>query len=283
MKKHLLLIATLFAVNFSFAQFYISSSVGQAIGSAEVKFGEIIDVNGTENSYGSYGEGINYQFRTGYFFNDTFGVDLGVAYLYGADQTVTEVTVPGKEIEAVARARAFGFSPSLVYKFSKNIYGRFGALLKIGGKTEALVYQKEVFTDSEATALGLPAGSYSETAYHEDYKGQLPLGFVGAMGYKFDINNNLGLFIEAEYLGISVKRKESEIKEFNTDIFLPDGTAAVPGFYTIDNLPEGYSRKSTYVDEASVSNTDPSVKLAQRVPYSSFGINFGITYTLSKK
>ena len=283
MRKNLLLIAALFAVNLSFGQFYISSSVGQAIGSAEVKFGEIITTSESQNSYGSYGEGTNYQFRTGYFFNDTFGIDLGVAYLYGADQTVSDVSVPNQEINAIARARAFGFSPSLVYKFTSKIYGRFGALLKVGGKTEAVVYKKQGFSDVEASALGLPSGSYSETNYIEDYKGKLPLGFVGALGYKYDFNNNLGLFVEAEYLGISVKRKESEIQEFNTDVMLPDGTVAVPGFYNIDQLPEGFSKKSTYVDEAANANTDASIKLAQRVPYSSFGLNFGITYTFSKK
>ena len=53
---------------------------------------------------------------------------------------------------------------------------------------------------------------------------------------------------------------------------------AVAGFYTLDNLPEGFNRTTTYVDELSNTNTDSSVELAQAVPYSSFGLNFGITY-----
>ena len=101
---------------------------------------------------------------------------------------------------------------------------------------------------------------------------------MGALGYKYDLDSNFSLFAEAEYYGISLKRKDSEITEFNTDIVLPDGTVAAKGVYSLDNLPEGYNRKTTYVDNLDHSNTDSSKKLSQKVPYSSFGINFGITY-----
>lgn len=243
-----------------------------------MKLGERVSVSETENSYGSYGEGANVQIRGTYFFDDSFGVDLGVGYLQGADQDISVVDLPNTEVDAVARARAFGASAALVYKFTNSLYGRFGALIKMGGKTEAVVYQKSVFSEAEAEAFGVPEGSYSETNYKEDYHGKFPLGFVGAMGYKFDLGSNFSLFVEAEYYGISLKRKDSEIAEFNTDVVLPDGTVAVSGLYTLDNLPEGYVRKTNYEDELSNTNTDTSKELSQKVPYSSFGLNFGITY-----
>lgn len=262
----------------SYAQFQFSVSSGYAVGSAEMKLGTEINVSETENSYGSYGEGLNFQLRGTYFFNESFGVDLGVGYLQGADQTVSKVSLPNMEVNAVARARAFGASTSVVYRFTNNIYGRFGALIKLGGKTEAVVYQKSVFSEDEANAFGVPLGSYSETNYKEDFHGKFPLGFVGALGYKVDLNTNFSLYAEAEYYGISLKRKDSELSEFNTDIVLPDGTVAVNGFYSLDNLPDGVVKETTYVDNLSNSNTDPSIKLSQKVPYSSFGINVGITY-----
>ncbi|WP_456442687.1 outer membrane beta-barrel protein [Psychroserpens sp.] len=283
MIKRIIVIGVLFFTTVAFSQFYISTSAGYAIGSAEVKLGEISTLSTTENSYGSYGEGINLQFRAGYFFNEIFGVDLGIGYLYGSDQTVVKVDIPTRELNVIARARAFGVSPSIVYKFTDNLYGRFGALLKVGGKTEAVVFSKQVFSDDEATALQLPLGSYSETNYKEDFRGKLPLGFGGAFGYKVDFNKSMSLFIEAEYIGISVKRKESELSEFNTDVFLPDGTVAVRNFFTLDNLPEGFNRTTTYVDNLPNNNTDSSIKIAQRVPYSSFGINVGITLNLKNK
>lgn len=278
MKQFGIVLTALLISGLSFAQLEVSLSTGYAVGSAGMKLGESINLSETENAYGSYGEGANVQLRGTYYFNESFGVDLGLGYLHGADQTVSEVSVPNREIDAVARARAFGASTSIVYKFTNNIYGRFGALLKLGGKTEAVVYDKSTLSQAEADAFGIPLGSYSETNYKEDFHGHFPLGFVGALGYKFNLNDNLNLFIEAEYYGISLKRKDSEITEFNTDVVLPDGTVAFAGFYNIDNLPNGYNKETTYVDNLSNTNTDSSRKLSQKVPYSSFGINFGITY-----
>jgi hypothetical protein len=247
-----------------------------------MKLGERINTSETENSYGSYGEGTNVQLRGTYFFDDSFGVDLSVGYLQGTDQDVSIIDLPSTEVNAVARARAFGASASVVYKFTNNIYGRFGALLKLGGKTEGVIYQKSVFSEAEAEAFGVPVGSYSETNYKEDFHGHFPLGFVGALGYKYDLDSHFSIFAEAEYYGISLKRKDSEISAFNTDVKLPDGTVAVSGLYTLDNLPEGINRTTTYVDNLSNSNTDTSKELSQKVPYSSFGLNIGITYKFER-
>lgn len=266
----------------SYGQWQVSASSGYAIGSATMKLGERITASETENSYGSYGEGTNFQLRGTYFFDDSFGFDLGVGYLHGTDQDISVISLPSTEVDAVARARAFGASASVVYKFTNNIYGRFGALLKLGGKTEGVIYQKSVFSEEEAEALGVPDGSYSETNYKEDFHGHFPLGFVGALGYKYDLDDNFSLFVEAEYYGISLKRKDSEISEFNTDVKLPDGSVAVSGLYTIDNLPEGVNKNTNYVDELSNTNTDTTQELSQKVPYSSFGLNIGITYKFAK-
>lgn len=278
MKQLFTLICMLVLTTVTYGQFQVSVSTGYALESAGMKLGETINITETKNTYGSYGEGVNFQLRGTYFFNETFGLDVGFGYLKGADQTVSKVSFPGTEIDAIARARAFGASTSVVYKFTNNIYGRFGALIKVGGKTEAVVYKKSVFSNAEATALGLPNGAYSETNYIEDYHGHFPLGFVGALGYKYDLNSNFSLFVEAEYFGISLKRKDSEITEFNTNIVLQDGTVAIEGFYSLDNLPSDVVLKTTYEDELSNTNTDNTKKLSQKVPYSSFGFNFGVTY-----
>ncbi|APY12343.1 hypothetical protein BWZ22_14420 [Seonamhaeicola sp. S2-3] len=282
MKHSIIIVLTLFLSTTLYAQFQISASGGYAIGSAGMKLGETQTASGTENSYGSYGEGLNAQLRGIYFFNDKIGMDLSVGYLHGSDQTVSKVNLTGYEVDAIARARAFGAATSLVYKFNPNVYGRIGALVKLGGKTEAVVYQKATFSQAEADAFGVPLGSYSETNYIEDYHGQFPLGFIAAIGYEYPLNDNFSLFAEAEYYGISLKRKDSEITEFNTNVVLPDGTVAVQGLYSLDNLPEGTNRNTTYVDELPSGNTDTSKELAVKVPYSSFGINFGVIYKFKK-
>lgn len=211
MKKGIAFITTILLGTLSYAQLEISASTGYAMGSAGMKLGEKVSTTETDNVYGSYGEGLNTQIRGTYFFNDTFGVDIGIGYLQGADQTISYINTPNTELDAIARARAFGASTSIVYKFTNAIYGRFGALLKLGGKTEAVVSQKTVFSDAEATGLGIPEGSYSMTNYKEDYHGKFPIGFAGALGYTYPLNTHLSLFVEAEYYGISLKRKDSEL------------------------------------------------------------------------
>ncbi|WP_341221697.1 outer membrane beta-barrel protein [Polaribacter atrinae] len=282
MKQLITAVAAILVSTASFAQFQVSASTGYAMSSAGMQLGTTTTTTSTENNYGSYGEGSNVQIRGTYFLNEKFGLELGLGYLHGADQTITKVSVPGLEVDAIARARAFGASASMVYNFTNNFYGRIGALIKVGGKTEAVVYKKEVFSDPVAAAQGLPSGSYSETNFVEDYHGQFPLGFVGALGYSFDLDENFALFVEAEYYGISLKRKDSEITEFNSNIHTPDDN--IVKVLTLDDLPlvqQGIYKNTTYVDELPNNNTDPSKKLSQKVPYSSFGLNFGVTYKFS--
>lgn len=267
----------------SYAQFEISAGTGYAIGSAEMKLGETITTNSKENSYGSYGEGVNFQIRGAYFFNEKVGLDLGIGYLNGANHTVSKVSLPSAntEIDAVARGRAYGATVAVAYKFTDNFYGRAGALLKIAGKTEAVVDRTAPFTSEERQQNGLPDGSYSETSYIEDFHGKFPLGFVGVLGYKFPIDNSFCIYVEAEYYGISLKRKDSELQQFNSDVFLKDGTLVAS--YDLNNLPQGVYKKITYVDELkSDDNPMGSKRLSQKVPYSSFGVNVGVTYRFKK-
>ncbi len=289
------MVAIAIATNVS-AQFYVSASGGYAIGSAGIKMGQIETDTTEEAVYGSYGEGFNGQIRVGYFFNDTFGIDLGLGYLHGTDQTLRDINLPsqGQELNLAGRGRAFGAMPALVYKFNENLYGRVGALIKVGGKTE-VVGNAKAFLPAGAVA-GVPANANLEVDFTRDFKGELPLGFTAAFGYKHQLNDAFSLFAEAEYLGISVRRDDATLSSFsgtldiagvgsstltNNQLIATIGASpALAGNANIQTLALLISDKTDYVSERN--KTDNSV-LAETVPYSSFGINFGITYTFSKK
>jgi len=230
-----------------------------------------------------------------------FGVELGVGYLNGADQNISEyLTNDDGDIseytEGIARGRAYGLTASLVYNFNEHIYGKFGIVTKLGGKTEA------VFTKTTPTPFG---GIVAEGV--NDYHGRPPLGFTGAMGYKHNIGGNWNLFAELEYLGINVTRDNSEFAELTIttpdvpgDVFYP-GSPAVPShIWNLGDAP--YNRLSEvpglpedkivtiwapeeieYLDSLPEPNTDPTKALSSVVAYSSFGINVGVTYTFAKK
>ena len=296
MKKFTLLLVTVFTVNFAFSQFYISGSGGYAIGSAGIMMGQIETDTYEEAVYGSYGEGFNGQIRVGYFFNDTFGVDLGLGYLHGADQTLRDINLPsqGQELNVIGRGRAFGAMPALVYKFNEKLYGRIGAVIKVGGKTE-VVGDASAFLPAGAVT-GVPADANLEVEFTRDFTGELPLGFTAALGYKHKLSDNFSLFVEAEYLGISVRRDEATLEDFSATLDIAglgsqsltnaeligtiQASPALASNANIQTLAVLISDKTDYVNERN--KTDNSF-LAETVPYSSFGINFGITYTFSKK
>lgn len=282
MKKSILMLAMILATMSVSAQFYVSAAGGYSISSAGVRFGTETTASGVENTYGSYGEGLHTQLRGGYFFNDTFGVEVGVGYLNGADQTSLLVDLPtqAQYINIEARGKAYGASASLVYKFTNNIYGRFGALIKVGGKTES---------DGKIN-MALSQTEMLNVDYTQDYKGRLPLGFIGAVGYKYDLSDKVSLFAELEYMGISVTRDTSEITEFSANI---NGEARsieqVKAIFAnhpnaqYNPLAAVFNKNIEYVDELPLgANPAGEKQLSQKVPYSSFGINIGATFYFGK-
>ena len=218
-------------------------------------------------------------------------MDLGLGYLYGSDQTIQKVSLPGTELDIKARGRAYGLSASMVYKFTNNIYGRFGALIKVGGRTEAL--GKANVGLPVGAVPGVPVETSLEVDFTQDYYGRLPLGFVGALGYKYDLSKKISLFVEAEYMGISVTRDHSKMENFSAVIKTLDGNTVadlsvdqlrglVSSNPSLASLAPTFYNEITYLDELPLSNTDGSKQLSQKVPYSSFGFNIGFTYTFGK-
>lgn len=288
MKRSILLIAMILVAVSANAQFYVSASGGYSIPSAGVRFGTETTINGVENTYGSYGEGIHTQLRGGYYFNNSFGVEVGLGYLYGSDQNIAYVELPNQPfVDVKARGRAYGASASVVYKFTNNIYGRIGALIKVGGKTEAIGTLRDIKIPAN-TFPGVPVETTLDVDFVHDYKGRLPLGAIAAIGYKYDVAKNVSLFVEAEYMGVSVTRDNSIMKEFSAVIRENGATLKVDQVREImkaggSPLTPVFNNNIEYVDELPLGADETGSKqLSQKVPYSSFGVNFGITYTFGK-
>jgi hypothetical protein len=292
MKKITLILIGLLFTNLAVAQFYVSGSAGYGIGSAGILTGTSLNESQTEatNHYGSYGEGLNFQFRGGYFFNKTFGAELGFAYLHGADQNISSYVADGASIkeylDGTAHARAYGLTAALVYNFSSNFYGKIGMVTKLGGKTEA------EFTRTTPTPLG-PIVAKGVNDFH----GRIPLGFIAAFGYRHQLSDNWNVFAELEYLGINVTRDTSEFAELTIDYpgipagVLGEGIPAIPGgTWNLGDAPIQHPvfgtiwspSEITYEDSLPVPNNDPKKALSSVAPYSSFGINIGVTYTFNK-
>lgn len=283
------------------AQFYGSASTGYSFKAVQSKMGTETRVGGVENTYGSYGEGSHTQVRAGYFFNEKWGIEAAAGYLHGADQTVMLIDVPTQPfVDIKARGRAFGLSLSTVYNITEHFYGRAGILTKIGGATEVVGAIKATLpADLLNPAAPATATVPLEIDFSRDFKGRLPFGFIGAIGYKHNVAKNLAVFAEVEYLGISVTRNTSEIGDFSASLagsavtreqllgLIEANPALKSQFETLLPLINdkiSYEDSLTLAENAEAgSNPLAKKQLSQTVPYSSWGLNFGITYTFAKK
>lgn len=276
MRKSILAVAFLFVTISMSAQFYISGSTGYAFATEEKVLGKetTLSANGLVNNElkGSYGKGLQNQLRIGYFLSKKVGIELAAGYLHGTNQNVRKIYgIPNAaEASIIARGRAFGGSLSLVYNITENVYARAGYLTKLGGRTEAIGNVKYA-------PLGL------NLDFTTDFHGKLPSGVIAAVGYKFPIAEKFSVFFEAEYMNINVKRDKSKLREFSATL--------AGNSLTRDQFLGALSTQPTAVQTqfaelkpllADETTWGQGAFPSSEAPYSSFGLNIGITYTFGK-
>lgn len=281
MKKTILAFAVLFAaVSINAQDFYVALSGGPSWGASQ----KVLRTGGTLS--GSYGEGKQVHLRGGYMFNNRFGVDLGVGYLYGDDQKIANEG----GLDVIGRARAFGVALTGVFNVSENVYVRGGLLSKLGGRTDIV----GSLTQPLPAQLLNPAAPATATVplevqFERDNKGSFPLGFVGAFGVKFKISKSFDVFTEVEYQGINVPAKESLLSNYSIKVAGKD-TKREQVTQLVGTLPASLQAqfasllglvadKVTYVDNPNPANFETK---SIDAPYSSFGFNFGVIYTFGK-
>ncbi len=264
MKKILLLSLMLVSAT-TFAQFYASLGAGYSMG---MPYGNgVLGLDEGSNStvnyefhenniYGTYGTGVNGKLNLGYFLNDNLGVELGFTYLMGSEQLIgiyEYVSINSEtKITTKAKATSIGLAPTLFYKLDNGLYGKFGFATKIGGKVAERSEQVNGIYITKRTL---------------ESKGKMPLGFTGAMGYEFEVGNNLNLFIEMEYLDVSIKKDKSTLTAYEE----------TENGVVIRTFEDEGCHCSNYTDETSWWR---SYNLTETRPYSSFGFNIGIRYTI---
>lgn len=279
MKKIFLIIIAVLAVNFASAQFYVSATGGYSFPANEKTLGTETTTSGQSELKGSYGEGVEFTLRGGYEFNEKWALELGLGYLHGADQDVQSLDIPGAKAKIVARGRAFGASLSAVYNVTQNLYGRAGFLTKIGGKTEAET-EMDLLIPAQLLNPAAPAGATVPLVaeFTTDFNGKFPAGFVLATGYKFPLGEYLNFFAEVEYMNINVTRDVSNSSEFSASL---DGNA-------IDRATLASILSQTDLAQVTPLFSEAEVKWGEgqfpssEAPYSSIGINFGLTYSFGK-
>jgi len=259
MKKLLLISLIAFAIISADAQFYAGLGLGYGFGSNKRVVGNEITATSNSNVYGSYGQGFNINPKLGYMVNDNMGFELGIDYFMGATQTILKTSTDLQE----GQSNALILAPQFVLKTDNGLYSRFGIFVPVAGKT--------TITIESSNYYGTDLSAEAET------KGSFSVGVVAALGYEYSLNDNLSLFGELQYSGISVRSGTFEYTKFE-----------VGGKDKLADMDE-YDKKTEYVDELNSSSNNSSYntnydkdsakeELKSTSPFSSFAINVGVIY-----
>ncbi len=298
MKRSLLLLAALFTMSLTYSQFYAGLSGGYSFGATQRVNGTEVKLNGstmsTTNIYGSYGEGFNGTLKLGYFFNEHLGAELNLGYLYGSDQTKADVSIPayGMTTDATAHSRVFRSTLSLVYKINNGLYGRFGAYIPLGGKTEVEASDQRIVNEiigvDPGTGEPIRANLTVNTDYDMEIHGTPTIGFAAALGYEYSLSDNLKLFGEMEYLGLAIKSKDAKYTSYHQTVKLPaEMGGTIIKDTKLEDLGDGKNIEykdtinvpgDNWVDGDDYDQTKKGVDFKQSAPYDSFGFNIGIKY-----
>lgn len=285
MKKKLLSVAAVvLGIAAVHGQAYVSLSGGYGFQSNQKVVGrDATDSAAITDLKGSYGEGYQAQLRGGYFFTKRWGAELALGYLHGEDIATNKNQI----LDMTAHGRAFGASLSAVFNITDNLYVRAGAVTKIGGKTESTTKLNANLPLRVFNPLAPDTKVNMKADFQTNFQGKIPFGFIGGIGYRFNVTDKISLFVEGEYLNINVPRKTSKLESFsatlggaNSSLSLQEFKRYMARLQSSATTPAAYKQLANQISPLLEDEYSWEGKGAPDAPYSSIGFHFGVTYKL---
>ena len=285
MKKKLLSVAAVvLGIAAMHGQAYVSLSGGYGFQSNQKVVGrDATNPAAITDLKGSYGEGYQAQLRGGYFFTKRWGAELALGYLHGEDIATNKNQI----LDMTAHGRAFGASLSAVFNITDNLYVRAGAVTKIGGKTESTTKLNANLSLRVFNPLAPDTKVNMKADFQTNFHGKIPFGFIGGIGYRFNVTDKISLFVEGEYLNINVPRKTSKLESFsatlggaNSSLSLQEFKRYMARLQSSATAPAAYKQLANQISPLLEDEYSWEGKGAPDAPYSSIGFHFGVTYKL---
>ncbi|WP_304347967.1 outer membrane beta-barrel protein [Capnocytophaga leadbetteri] len=285
MKKKLLSVAAVvLGIAAVHGQAYVSLSGGYGFQSNQKVVGrDATNPAAITDLKGSYGEGYQAQLRGGYFFTKRWGAELALGYLHGEDIATNKNQI----LDMTAHGRAFGASLSAVFNITDNLYVRAGAVTKIGGKTESTTKLNANLSLRVFNPLAPDTKVNMKADFQTNFHGKIPFGFIGGIGYRFNVTDKISLFVEGEYLNINVPRKTSKLESFsatlggaNSSLSLQEFKRYMARLQSSATAPAAYKQLANQISPLLEDEYSWEGKGAPDAPYSSIGFHFGVTYKL---
>ncbi|TXD81155.1 outer membrane beta-barrel protein [Subsaximicrobium wynnwilliamsii] len=226
---------------------------------------------------GTVGAGIKLNLTAGYMFSPYIGAEMGFSYFHGDETMIGRLRSPEVTSEENIYLRGVDLAPAifLTPNFKKfNPYTRIGLIIPVAGQLNIETMARQVNGGGQGTDLMIEAKS--------EVKSRFSVGYFGALGVTYPINDKLSLFGEIEIKNLSIESKTAEITEYRTTAITNGQSQLVPGQQLAD-LPV-YEKKFEFTDDFDQSTTTPpNQDAARKIPTqfvnaSGTGINVGIRY-----
>ena len=228
-----------------------------------------------EGLNGTFGAGLELALTGGYEINNFLAAELGVVYLNGKETTIGRYQDQNSTQETTAYLDGVLLSPALVIDpgFSGvNPYVRAGMVLTAAGK---------LFID---TSVDAPNGAGPGTDVRVDARTEIEpgfsVGFAGAIGALFPINEKFSLFGELEFRNFTIRPDKGEITEYSTLAVSNGSSDPIPGLQ-LDDLPV-FRKSFVFSDSYQIPlGTEPPLDEPSNLPgqnanTGSLGFNFGV-------
>lgn len=198
----------------------------------------------TEVSKGTLGTAIPITLEGRYMFSENVGIQLDLTYSIGLNKEIATNKAPGVDVVVKGKSDQFKLAPQLVVK-SNDVYSRLGVLFPVAGSTTI---------ETNQTVGG------TETISKAKVTGRPTLGFTGAIGYDFELSENMVFFTEFEFLHLNITGNKYEVTDYTVD-----GTTVDAALVELDMVDSVDNSTDPTKETLTVSNN-----------YSSFGINLGV-------
>lgn len=278
MKKIILSAAVFIAAYGANAQgLYGELSVGYGLGNPAYVMGtdtykDLVSGNTTEKPLvGSVGQGFNVTLTPGYMFSKHFGVELGINYFMGAEKTISESRTSNSSIysKTTAHSNQFRLIPTVVVSSGGDklsVFAKGGLMLPLVGSTK-------VDVDASSTANMV---TYNKTQVESTVKGNVSLGFRGAVGVDYKFSEKLSIFGEVFHTSLFIKQKSRTI-----DTYTVNGTdqlATTPVYGKETNYVDELNANSNVAGNAGFNQDKAKDELAGRTNFNQVGLNIGVKF-----
>lgn len=261
------------------SRFYFSATAGYGIRFNGDYFETTKALNGNTEHYVTpfcFGNGLNYQLRTGFRLMEGFSLETGFMYHSGKTSFFNEsdysnpfyISRGTSDYNYSSLMLRAPFGIRLERSETKvGVYLRTGVLFSLLSKLN-----EDVINSNTYGPPGFPVTYITEIS--TEYSGRFSLGVYGSLGISFDFNESIGIFAESDFITQNWAPEKSLItmyKENGTDY--------------LSNLSVN-EKETHYVDEIHIDQNTPSgpnepeISLIESKPFSSCVISIGFHWNI---